>query len=152
MDFDQSPPPNKGLALITGATGGIGKATSIALAKEGYNLALQYHNADFQIREDLLMNIKQDASFKAHVAFFQADMADYDSVRKLYSDVVEHAGQVDVLFCNAGTTGGISGVKELKEVGIEVFERTWRINTGSAILLTQLCLPYMEEQGELFVP
>lgn len=137
----------KGLALITGATGGIGKATAIALAKEGYNLALHYNNADMQTREDLMLSIKQQASFEANVAFFQADMSDYDSVRQLHKDVVAHAGQVDVLFNNAGTTGGISGPQSLSDVPIDVFDKTWKINTGSAILLTQLCLPHMDETG-----
>lgn len=54
---------------------------------------------------------------------------------------------MDVLFNNAGTVAGLTGVKKLADVPIDVFESAWRVNTGSAILLAQLCLPHMESQG-----
>ena len=40
-----------------------------------------------------------------------------------------------------------SGVKDVQEVSVEMFEETWRANCGSAFLLTQLCLPEMERRG-----
>lgn len=137
------------LALITGATGGIGRATAIALVKKGgFDLALQYHTADERtcdaLAEDLIQHRQRSEALGLH--FYQADMGDYDSVRELYRNVSK-MGDVDVLFCNAGTTGGHSGVQHLNDVPFDVFETTWRINTGSAILLTQLCLPHMEQQG-----
>lgn len=137
------------LALITGASGGIGRATAVALAKHGgFDLALQYHSADEQTLNALKEEVSHigDLSSSLQVSLWQANMADYDSVRALYHDVSK-IGNVDVLFCNAGTTGGHSGVQHLNDVPFDVFEKTWRINTGSAILLTQLCMPYMEEQG-----
>lgn len=54
---------------------------------------------------------------------------------------------MDVLFNNAGAVCGHQGSKSLAHVPIDVFEKTWQINSGSAILLTQLCLPEMESQG-----
>lgn len=74
-------------------------------------------------------------------------MGDYDSVRKLHESVVESIGHPTILINNAGSTGGQSGVKSIEDVSIETFERTWRINCGSAYLLTQLCMPEMEKQG-----
>jgi NAD(P)-dependent dehydrogenase (short-subunit alcohol dehydrogenase family) len=56
-------------------------------------------------------------------------------------------GHPTILINNAGSTGGQSGVKSVEDVSIDVFERTWRINCGSAYLLTQLCMPAMEEAG-----
>jgi 3-oxoacyl-[acyl-carrier protein] reductase len=55
-------------------------------------------------------------------------------------------GNIDVLFNNAGATMGVSGVQSLADVSMDVMDQTWKINTGSAILLTQLCLPHMESQ------
>ena len=81
------------------------------------------------------------------VALFQADLSSYEDVRRLHKEVSEQFGGVDVLFCNAGTTGGLTGVTNLGEVDIEVVEKTWKVNCGSVILLTQLCLPFMEQQG-----
>lgn len=134
------------VALITGATGGIGKATAIALAKEGeYALALHYSSASQETRDALAAAIQKTNS-TTKVAFFQADMADYTAVRNLHSAVTSQFGPVDILFNNAGTNSGYSAVTSLADIPIEIFDQTHRINTTSAILLTQLCLPHMESQ------
>jgi len=137
------------LVLITGATGGIGIATAIALAKEGiYNFALHYNSADLSTRETLANSIKHASpDNEPQVSFFQADMGDYDSVRRMYEDITDAMGNPDILFNNAGSAAGHSPVTNLADVPIEIFEKTWRINTGSAILLTQLCFPSMEDRG-----
>jgi len=133
------------VVLITGATGGIGKATAFALAQTGdYELALHYNAADKDARSTVSMNIA--ISTGVFPRFFQADLGSYDAVRKLYEEVVEVMGKVDILFNNAGSTAGMSGVASLADVPIEVFEETYRVNAGSGILLTQLCLPHMEQQ------
>jgi len=51
------------------------------------------------------------------------------------------------LFNNAGTSLGKHALQSASDVTIEEFEQTWKANTGSAFLLTQLCLPRMEERG-----
>ncbi|SMY22910.1 unnamed protein product [Zymoseptoria tritici ST99CH_1A5] len=134
--------------LITGATGGIGEATAILFAKQGnYKLALHYNSAGQEARDKLLQTINEAGTTSSEVDFFQADLSDYDGVRKLHNDVTARFGGVDVLFNNAGSTSGMTGVQNLADVSIDVFERNWRMNTGSTILLTQLCLPHMEGKG-----
>ena len=64
--------------------------------------------------------------------------------------MAEQFNGVDVLFANAGASGGMSGVGSLADVPIEVFEATWRVNTGSSILLAQLCLPFMVSLGSVW--
>lgn len=56
-------------------------------------------------------------------------------------------GAPTILINNAGSTGGHSRVQSVGDVSIEDFESTWRVNCGSAYLLTQLCMPAMEENG-----
>jgi 3-oxoacyl-[acyl-carrier protein] reductase len=56
-------------------------------------------------------------------------------------------GAPTILINNAGSMVGLSGVSSAEEVDINAFEKTWRINCGSAYLLTQLCLPAMEKAG-----
>lgn len=148
---------NRRTVLITGATGGIGRATSIAFAKTGqYHLALHYNTADQATRDKLLSDI-QSASASASVSpeedikahFFQADLGSYDSVRTLHQTITATFPHhpISVLFNNAGAALGHHGVQSLASVPIDVFERSWRVNTGSGILLAQLCLPAMEQAG-----
>jgi 3-oxoacyl-[acyl-carrier protein] reductase len=137
------------LALITGSTGGIGRATAIALAKTGdFNLALHYNSAGEETRNKISSTIKDAAgAIEIQIGFFQADMGNYDSVRQLHALVVADIGEVDVLFNNAGANAGVHAPASLTDVPFDAFETSWRINTGSGILLTQLCLPHMEAQG-----
>jgi 3-oxoacyl-[acyl-carrier protein] reductase len=60
---------------------------------------------------------------------------------------VSTLGAPSILINNAGSTCGKSGVGSITDVSIEDFEKTWRVNCGSAYLLTQLCMPEMEKKG-----
>lgn len=137
------------LVLITGATGGIGRATAAAFAKIGeYDLALHYNAAPESTRSEIDGTLKSTSLPASSWRWFQADLGDYSSVRSLHQAVENAFGRgADVLFNNAGSTQGLSGVKSLADISIEAMEATWRINTGSVMLLTQLCLPSMEAKG-----
>jgi len=132
-------------ALITGATGGIGRATALAFAREGYNLALHYNTASDKVPS--LLSALHSIAPSIHIETFQADLADPATVRSLHASVVSKLSDPTILFLNAGTTSGISGVKDIADVSLEIFEATWRVNTASPFLLTQLCLPAMLAAG-----
>ncbi|KAF1988732.1 3-oxoacyl-reductase [Aulographum hederae CBS 113979] len=134
--------PKNQLALITGATGGIGKATSLALAALGISIAVHYNSAS-DVADSLVEELR-GKSVKAEK--FQADLTKYDEVRKLHKAVTETMGDPTILFNNAGLTGKW-GAKSIQDVSIEEFESTWRANAGQAFLLTQLCMPAMESAG-----
>jgi 3-oxoacyl-[acyl-carrier protein] reductase len=131
------------LALVTGATGGIGKATCLALANLGCSIAVHYNTAS-STADELVGSIK---SLGVRAASFQADLSSYDETRKLHASVIKELGHPTILFNNAGLTLGKSGVKEIGEVSVEDFEATWRANCGSGYLLTQLCIPDMVGKG-----
>jgi 3-oxoacyl-[acyl-carrier protein] reductase len=64
----------------------------------------------------------------------------------MHAAIVESLGAPTILINNAGSTCGRSGVTSVTDVSIEDFEKSWRVNCGSAYLLTQLCIPAMEEE------
>ena len=135
------------LALITGATGGIGRATCETLAAQGCHIAIHYHRAS-SVAADLVSRLPskyKDLGVKA--ASFQADLSDYSEVRRLHAEVVSTLGDPDILFNNAGLNLGKVGLKGIEEVSVEEFEYTWRANCGHAFLLTQLCMPAMVERA-----
>ncbi|KAL8826453.1 MAG: hypothetical protein Q9191_003787, partial [Dirinaria sp. TL-2023a] len=103
------------LALITGATGGIGRATCHALAELKCSIAVHYHSA-----EDTASTLISDLRAKGiRAERFQADLRNYDGVRELHRQVVEKMGHPTILFNNAGITMK-SGVKDISEVSIEI--------------------------------
>lgn len=140
------------IALVTGATGGIGRATCIALAKEGYTLAMHYNSAPEDIRKDLLAKVTSaqkvsDPNSSAGAAFFQADMSSSSAIAELHKQVVSLLGDPTVVYLNAGTTnskGGNSMIGDISEVDLSTFESTWRVNTLAPYQLAQLCLPAMQ--------
>ncbi|CAO2652144.1 Nn.00g004270.m01.CDS01 [Neocucurbitaria sp. VM-36] len=128
------------IALVTGATGGIGSATARLLASLGCSLALHYHNDEdsaFVLQQEL--RDEYGRQFGTHFGVWTADLGNYDEVRRMHQRVVSTHGAPTILINNAGSTGGYSGVKSIDEIPIDDFERTWRVNCGSAYLLTQLC-------------
>ncbi|KAH8987187.1 NAD-binding protein [Lactarius akahatsu] len=140
-----SPIPIQGkLALITGASGGIGKATARLFAARGVHLALHY----FTEHDTIDALVEELRVFGVRVAAYSADLADFDATRAMHKRVVEELGHPDILYSNAamaGITLGITG--RVQDVDMDEFEKCWRVNAGSAFLLTQLCIPHMEEQG-----
>jgi len=68
-------------------------------------------------------------------------------VRQFYIAMAKNFGTIDILINNAGTKNGHSGVTSITNADVEDFEHTWRVNCGSAYLLTQFCMPAMVEKG-----
>ncbi len=88
------------VALITGGTTGIGRAISLALAKKGCNIAVNYfvgpEEADAFAKELETLGVKAKA--------FYADVSNFESSEKLISDVVAHFGTLNIVVNNAGIT------------------------------------------------
>ncbi|CZT44611.1 related to 3-ketoacyl-acyl carrier protein reductase [Rhynchosporium secalis] len=130
------------LALVTGASGGIGKATCLALALLGCSVAVHYHSSE----DKATTLVKELIDKGVRAGSFKADLTNYHEVRSLHAEFVSSLGHPTILFNNAGLTLQ-SGIKKITGISIEEFEHTWKANCGSALLLTQLFLPEMERQG-----
>ncbi|MCR4695382.1 MAG: 3-oxoacyl-[acyl-carrier-protein] reductase [Pseudobutyrivibrio sp.] len=88
------------LALVTGGSRGIGSVIAINLAKSGYDVAICYSGNE-KAAEETVEKIKE-AGVKAMA--LKADVSDPDQVSKMFSDIKEEMGNVDVLVNNAGIT------------------------------------------------
>jgi len=87
------------VALVTGASQGIGRACALALAESGAQLALAARN------EEKLAGVVKDAESKgAQAAAFRMDVSQEDSVKTAVKSAIERFGKVDILINNAGIT------------------------------------------------
>jgi 3-oxoacyl-[acyl-carrier protein] reductase len=84
------------VALVTGATGGIGRATAVAMHKQGASVVVSGR------REDALKELA--AELGSRVFTLVSDLGDKEQVAALFDKAEELAGQVDILVCNAGIT------------------------------------------------
>lgn len=129
----------KKLALITGASGGLGQAIACRLAGEGYRLVLHY----YKNREKVLDLIKElPAENGSHMAI-GADLTNEDQIMEMCQFAESNAGNIDVLVNNAGIPFSGMSWKQTKDQWNEVFA----INTMAAWLVSKHCIPQMRKKG-----
>jgi short-subunit dehydrogenase len=124
------------LAMITGASGGIGHAIALALAKCGTNLALVGRD-----RGRLETLAGKGAALGIDVRSYQADLGNADEVRHLAADVLTDFGRVDILVHSVGTIS-IAGVETAQ---LADFESQYSVNVRSPYLLTQVLIPSLKK-------
>ena len=126
------------VAVITGASKGLGKAMALALAAEGAQIALVSRNIE-QLNE--VGRAVKNAGGEARV--FQADVAEEEQVRKLERDVTGAFGKVHILINNAG----INVRKPIVEFTLEEWNRVMNTNVTSVFLMCRSFIPHMKGAG-----
>lgn len=88
------------VALITGATRGIGKQIAITLAESGFDIAINYRKENEE-----LQNAKKEIEAKGRKCLtVQGDVSSFEDSERFVKEVIEEYGQIDVLVNNAGIT------------------------------------------------
>ena len=122
-------------ALITGATRGIGKQIAITLAKQGYNIALNYRKEN----EELENTKKEIEEIGVQVLAVKGDVANFEDCENFVKQVIERFGQIDVLVNNAGITKDMLLIRMKKED----FEQVIDTNLVGTFNVTKNVVPYM---------
>lgn len=130
---------NKKTALITGAARGIGKEIAMKLAKEGYDVAINYRTMNDELQQ-LKTQIEQD--FNVKCALVQGDVSSFEDTEKMVKETVEVLGKIDVLVNNAGITK--DGL--LMRMAKEDFESVVDINLVGTFNVTRNVIPFMVKQ------
>lgn len=127
------------VALVTGASSGIGRATATAFAASGARVAL----ADLQTDpgEELAAALRADGA-DAH--FFAADMAEADGVKAMVAGVIERWGRLDAAFNNAGVEGETAPTAECT---VANWDRVLAINLTGVFHCMRHEIPAMLEGG-----
>ena len=126
------------VAIVTGAGSGIGKAAALALAADGWSLALAGRRPEPV--EETARKIHESGGRAIAVP---TDVGDPASVRALFAQVRQTFGRLDLLFNNAGTGGP---PKLLEDLSYEQWKRVVDTNLTGAFLCTQEAFRIMKEQ------
>ena len=126
------------VAVVTGSSGGIGLATALALARNGY---LTYATMRNLAKQDSIQSVAD----KQHLPIrtVQLDVTDENSVKNAIQLILSESGRIDVLVNNAGY--GLTGAFE--DIGMDEIKSLYETNVFGVIRVTQAVLPIMRKQG-----
>jgi 3-oxoacyl-[acyl-carrier protein] reductase len=122
------------VALITGATRGIGKGIAEIFAQQGAKVAFTYAGSVDKAKE-----LEATLSSVTQIKGYQSDASDYDAAQKLVDDVMEEFGQIDILVNNAGITRD----NLLLRMSKDDWDTILRVNLDSVFNLTKAVIKPM---------
>lgn len=129
---------NGKVALVTGASRGLGKGIALALANAGADIIVNYLSNKKEA-EAVSKMIKQMGK---NVLTVQADVSKEQAVKQMFSQVYEEFGRLDILINNAGTTKA----QDITQTSLEEWDNILRINLTSNFLCSKCAVEIMKEQ------
>lgn len=129
-------------AIITGGDSGIGRAVSVAYAKEGCNVAIVYNIAD----DDANTTKKAIESYQGKVLLIKGDIGDSNFCKQVVDQTVKEFGALDILVNNAAEQ---HVQKNLEDITDEQLLKTFRTNIFSMFYLTRAALPHLKEDSTI---
>jgi len=127
------------VALVTGATSGIGRATALAFAKRGDSVAVVGR------RKQLGLELEKELkTFGVDALYITADVSTTDSAQNIVEKVIEKFGALHYVFNNAGITGEMNPVTEQS---YENFEHVFNLNVRSVLLGMKHQIPQIIKSG-----
>lgn len=127
-------------ALVTGASSGIGRSVALALARAGWDVAINYSQSETAARE-----VAQEAEkLGAKALLCRCDVADDAAIRAMLAEVGASFGKLDALVNNAGTTTKVRP-SDLDALSVEEWDRVFAVNVRSVFLVTRAALPWLRK-------
>src|SRR5688572_16165066 len=127
-------------ALVTGAATGIGRSAVLALARAGYDVALNYSSSEAAARE----TAAEAQRAGAKTLLVRCDVSDEAGVRAMLKSVAEKFGRLDVLINNAGTTASWKP-RDLESLSLEEWDRVFAVNVRGLFQVTRAAIPLLKQ-------
>ena len=124
------------VAVITGASRGIGRATALVMAREGASIVVNYRSEEAKAKE-VIEEIKKTGGT---AIAFQADVGDSGAVERMIKRTVDEFGRVDILVNNAGVAQGDGSLLKFKD---EALDRMVQVNVKGILYCTRAVMPHM---------
>ncbi|WP_026694969.1 glucose-1-dehydrogenase [Peribacillus kribbensis] len=125
------------VAIVTGASKGIGKAIAERLADEGVKVVVNYHSESSELNEF----IEELKSRGDSVVAVQGDVTKEEDVKKLVAAAVDHFGSLDIMVNNAGIENEVPS----KDLSLEDWNKVINVNLTGMFLGSREAIRYMSE-------
>ncbi len=128
------------VALVTGAGGGIGRASAWALAQAGANVGLHYHTSEKEAGETLELIRRHNGQ----AFLLPADLTVEEQAHAIVDRLVEQTGRLDILVNNAGAP--LARAK-IEDCPTDLWRRVFDVNVTSAFWVTRRAIPHLRASG-----
>ena len=148
------------VALITGANNpqGIGATTAFTFAREGAKVVLIYkriYRTSDQSKTDkngtdryFEANSSRLKEMNADYMILESDISNEDTVKEIYSKVLERYGKVDILINNAAD-GDMDGIDTIEKITQNVIDDTFAVNVRGSVLMTREMITHRGDYGRI---
>jgi 3-oxoacyl-[acyl-carrier protein] reductase len=130
-------------ALVTGGASGIGKSAVMALARAGYDVAINYSSSEAAARA----TAAEAETLGAATLLAKCDVSDEAGVRAMLKAVEEKFGRLDVLINNAGTTAPWKP-KDLESLSLDDWDRVFNVNVRGLFQVTRAAVPLLKKSEQ----
>jgi 3-oxoacyl-[acyl-carrier protein] reductase len=130
--------PERKTALVTGAATGIGRSAVLALARAGFDVAINYSSSEAAART----TAAEAEKLAAKALLVKCDVSDEPGVRAMLARIGEAFGRLDVLVNNAGTTASWKP-KDLESLSLDDWDRVFAVNVRGLFQVTRAALPLL---------
>ncbi|HKX32455.1 MAG TPA: 3-oxoacyl-ACP reductase family protein [Blastocatellia bacterium] len=127
------------VAVVTGASSGIGRAIAVTLARNGSAIAVNYLNNEAGAAE----TVAEIQAMRRNAISVRADVTKRADVARLMTEAKDNFGRIDILINNAGSIVKLMRVEDCSD---EVWDRVTSINLKSVFLCAQAVIPHFKEQ------
>lgn len=133
---------DKPTALVTGASTGIGRSAAIALARNSYDVVINFSRSEDAAK----ITARGAETAGARTLLFRCDVSDDACVRAMIAATEKEFGRLDVLINNAGTTVDIEP-KNLEGMNVEDWNRVFNVNVLGLFLVTRAAVPLLKKSS-----
>ncbi|MGP4038513.1 SDR family oxidoreductase [Gracilibacillus sp. D59] len=127
------------VAVVTGGSSGIGRASAIQLAKEGAKVCLM------DLKEEQAEKVKKEIEKDGGESLItDVDLSDPVRVEKGMKEVVDNWGRIDIIFANGGINGVLAPIEDLTP---EDWDKTINTNLKGTFHTVKYAIPFMKEKG-----
>jgi 3-oxoacyl-[acyl-carrier protein] reductase len=132
--------PSTRAALVTGAATGIGRSAVLALARAGFDVALNYSSSEAAARE----TAAEAGKLGVRTLLVRCDVSDEAAVRAMLKSVEAAFERLDALVNNAGTTAAWKP-RELETLSLEEWDRVFAVNVRGLFQVTRAAVPLLRK-------